>query len=167
MDMDGVLVKGIVIIPSTDSLFTQFKEQLREYRVLTNNSMYSQRDLNHCMSMIGYPSAGDYHIHTGDWLLTAEPASGQAPIFVGKPNPLMIRLARNHIDGHSEDTVMVCNRMDTDILTGVESDIRLVETQTPDEILVKVAAHVQRQLTQVKFCLTSALLCSIIILSIS
>jgi len=48
-----------------------------------------------------------------------EKASGVAPFFIGKPNPLMMRMALNYLDAHSENTVMVGDRMDTDIISGV------------------------------------------------
>ena len=50
-----------------------------------------------------------------------ERATGVSPFFVGKPNPLMMRSALNYLDLHSEDTIMVGDRMDTDIIAGVES----------------------------------------------
>ena len=53
-------------------------------------------------------------------------ATGKAPFFVGKPNPLMMRTALNYLDIHSEDTVMVGDRMDTDIIAGVESGMETV-----------------------------------------
>lgn len=48
------------------------------------------------------------------------------PYYVGKPNALMMRTALNRIDGHSEHTVMVGDRMDTDILSGLEAGMRTV-----------------------------------------
>jgi len=45
---------------------------------------------------------------------------------VGKPNPLMMRSALNYLDVHSEDTVMVGDRMDTDIIAGVESGMKTI-----------------------------------------
>ncbi len=50
-----------------------------------------------------------------------EKASGVAPFFIGKPNPLMMRMALNYLDAHSEETVMVGDRMDTDIVAGILS----------------------------------------------
>ena len=50
-----------------------------------------------------------------------ERASGVSPFFIGKPNPLMVRLALNYLGAHSEHTVMIGDRMDTDIVTGIES----------------------------------------------
>ncbi|MGZ4429169.1 MAG: HAD-IIA family hydrolase [Nocardioidaceae bacterium] len=48
------------------------------------------------------------------------------PYFVGKPNPLMMRSALNRIDAHSETTVMVGDRMDTDIVAGLEAGLRTI-----------------------------------------
>jgi NagD protein len=48
-----------------------------------------------------------------------EKASGVSPFFIGKPNPLMMRMALNYLDAHSENTVMVGDRMDTDIIAGI------------------------------------------------
>lgn len=55
-----------------------------------------------------------------------EKASGFSPFFVGKPNPLMMRTALNYLDVHSEDTIMVGDRMDTDIIGGVESGMETI-----------------------------------------
>ena len=215
MDMDGVLVKGKEIIPGADKLIAQLKEQQREYLVLTNNSLYTQRDLEHRLTMIGLEipaeriftsalaaayflqsqcsegtafvigesglsqavhdigyvitdmdpdyvvlgetNAYDYEsitkavrlIEQGARFIATNPdasgpteygtvpgcgamaalierATGKAPFFVGKPNPLMMRSALNFMDVHSEDTVMVGDRMDTDILAGVESGVRTI-----------------------------------------
>jgi NagD protein len=51
-------------------------------------------------------------------------ASGIEPYFVGKPNPLMMRSALRAIDAHSETTVMIGDRMDTDIISGMEAGMR-------------------------------------------
>jgi NagD protein len=48
-------------------------------------------------------------------------ATGKLPYFVGKPNPLMLRSALRQIDVHSEEAIMVGDRMDTDIVMGTES----------------------------------------------
>jgi NagD protein len=50
-----------------------------------------------------------------------ERATGVSPFFIGKPNPFMMRAALNFLGVHSEDTVMIGDRMDTDIVAGVES----------------------------------------------
>jgi NagD protein len=55
-----------------------------------------------------------------------ETASGVSPFFVGKPNPWMMRSALNYLDVHSENTVMIGDRMDTDIVAGVESGMETI-----------------------------------------
>ncbi len=57
-------------------------------------------------------------------LITA--ATGREPYYVGKPNPLMMRSALNQLEAHSETTVMVGDRMDTDVKAGLESGLRSV-----------------------------------------
>jgi NagD protein len=53
-------------------------------------------------------------------------ASGVSPFFIGKPNPLMMRTALNYLDVHSEDTIMVGDRMDTDIIGGVQAGMETI-----------------------------------------
>ena len=55
-----------------------------------------------------------------------EKATGFAPYFVGKPNPFMTRAALRYIGEHSENAVMVGDRMDTDIRMGLESGLETV-----------------------------------------
>ncbi len=55
-----------------------------------------------------------------------ERASGVSAFFVGKPNPLMMRLALNSIGAHSESTVMVGDRMDTDVIGGVQTGMETI-----------------------------------------
>jgi NagD protein len=54
-------------------------------------------------------------------LITA--ATGRQPYFVGKPNPMMLRSALNRIEAHSENTAMIGDRMDTDIIAGIEAGL--------------------------------------------
>ena len=53
-------------------------------------------------------------------------ATGRDPYFIGKPNPLMMRSALNRIGAHSESTVMIGDRMDTDVISGLEAGMRSV-----------------------------------------
>lgn len=50
-------------------------------------------------------------------------ATGRQPYFIGKPNPVMFRTAINRIHGHSETTAMIGDRMNTDIIAGVEAGL--------------------------------------------
>jgi NagD protein len=55
-----------------------------------------------------------------------EKASGKAPFFIGKPNPFMMRSALNYLGAHSEDTTMIGDRMDTDIVAGIQSGMATI-----------------------------------------
>src|SRR5919205_3534624 len=72
------------------------------------------------------PSAAGPLPATGSVAALVTRATGVAPYFVGKPNPLMMRSALNRIDALSETTVMVGDRMDTDIVAGLEAGLRTV-----------------------------------------
>src|SRR5262245_33329666 len=61
---------------------------------------------------------------TGSVAALISTATGRRPYFVGKPNPLMMRSALNRIQAHSETTVMVGDRMDTDIVSGLEAGLQ-------------------------------------------
>ena len=72
------------------------------------------------------PSAEGSLPATGSVAALISRATGVEPYFVGKPNPLMMRSALNRLDAHSESTVMVGDRMDTDIVSGLEAGLRTV-----------------------------------------
>src|SRR3954465_5245195 len=75
---------------------------------------------------------------TGSVAALVTKATGVEPYFVGKPNPLMMRSALNRIDAHSETTVMVGDRMDTDVIAGLEAGLRTILVLTgstrPDQV---------------------------------
>jgi len=202
--MDGVLVSGRTLIPGADQFIERLNARGAEYLVLTNNSLYTPRDLAHRLQTMGLDvpaeriftsamatarflqsqkssgtafvigeyvitdlnpdyvvlgetnsynrelitkaarlvAAGSHFIATnpdpsgpgegglvpgcGAVAALIEKASGVSPFFVGKPNPLMMRTALNYLDVHSEDTVMVGDRMETDIIAGVESGMETI-----------------------------------------
>ncbi len=72
------------------------------------------------------PADGGITPACGAMAALIEKASGASPFFVGKPNPLMMRLALNYLGVHSEHTVMIGDRMDTDIVAGVESGMETI-----------------------------------------
>lgn len=51
-------------------------------------------------------------------------ATGREPYYIGKPNPIMFRTALNRLHAHSESTAMVGDRMDTDVVAGLEAGMR-------------------------------------------
>ncbi|MBN1267845.1 MAG: HAD family hydrolase [Anaerolineales bacterium] len=215
IDMDGVLISGNTLIPGADIFLKRLRDTNQEYLVLTNNSIFTPRDLAHRLATLGLELDEDRiftsalatarflshqnpggkafvigesgltdAIHARGFIITdtapdyvvlgetnaynfsmitkavrliikgakfvatnpdatgptdegivpacgamgalIEKASGKAPFFVGKPNPYMLRAALNYMGFHSEETVIVGDRMDTDIVAGVESGLETI-----------------------------------------
>jgi NagD protein len=72
------------------------------------------------------PSEAGLEPACGAMAALMQTASGVSPFFIGKPNPLMMRTALNFLDVHSEDTIMVGDRMDTDIIGGVQAGMETI-----------------------------------------
>jgi NagD protein len=68
-------------------------------------------------------------------------ATGREPYYVGKPNPMMFRSALNAIEAHSESTVMVGDRMDTDVVAGIEAGLDTVLVLTGSTSRADVARY--------------------------
>ena len=237
-DMDGVLVHENHPVPGAAELLQQWRDQGKPYLVLTNNSIFTPRDLSarlkasglvvpedsiwtsalatadflhsqmpggsafvigeagittalHEAGFVMTESAPDYVvigetrnysfeaitkairlINDGARFIATNPdatgpsadgvlpatgaiaalitkATGKDPYIVGKPNPMMFRSAMNKIGAHSENTAMIGDRMDTDIIAGIEAGLHTILVLTgisdqaeierypfrPDEIL--------------------------------
>ncbi|MFT4306564.1 MAG: HAD-IIA family hydrolase [Microbacterium sp.] len=90
---------------------------------------------------------------TGSFAAMITHATGRSPYVVGKPNPMMFRSALNRIGAHSETTGMIGDRMDTDVVAGIEAGLHTVLVMTgisdvseierypfrPDEVVDSVA----------------------------
>ena len=63
---------------------------------------------------------------TGALVAPIEIATGKKAYFVGKPNPLMLRHGLKKINCHSEEIAFIGDRMDTDIIAGIESNVDTV-----------------------------------------
>jgi NagD protein len=63
---------------------------------------------------------------TGSVAALISRATGVEPYYVGKPNPLMMRSALNAIDAHSETAAMIGDRMDTDVVSGLEAGMETI-----------------------------------------
>ncbi len=63
---------------------------------------------------------------TGSVAALISRATGAEPYYVGKPNPLMMRSALNAIEAHSETTAMIGDRMDTDVVSGLEAGLHTI-----------------------------------------
>jgi NagD protein len=72
------------------------------------------------------PSAEGPTPATGSVAALITKATGREPYFVGKPNPMMFRSALNRIEAHSENTIMVGDRMDTDVVAGIEAGLETI-----------------------------------------
>ncbi len=241
-DMDGVLVHENNPIAGAAELLQQWRDQGKPYLVLTNNSIFTPRDLSarlrasglivpeeaiwtsalatadflasqmpggsafvigeaglttalHEAGFVMTESAPDYVvigetrnysfeaitkairlIGAGSRFIATNPdatgpstdgptpatgavaalitkATGREPYIVGKPNPMMFRSAMNRIGAHSGNTAMIGDRMDTDIVAGIEAGLHTVLVLSgisdqaeierypfrPDEILNTVA----------------------------
>ncbi|MEA2230116.1 MAG: 5-nucleotidase [Solirubrobacteraceae bacterium] len=219
MDMDGVLVHEEHAIPGADRFLTRLRERGTPFLVLTNNSIYTRRDLAARLRASGLevpeeaiwtsalatadflehqrPGGSAFVIgeaglttalHQAGYTLTdREPdyvvlgetrtysferitrairliiggarfiatnpdptgpapdgplpatgsvaalisrAAGVDPYYVGKPNPLMMRSALNAIEAHSETTAMIGDRMDTDVVSGLEAGLETILVMT-------------------------------------
>jgi NagD protein len=215
MDMDGVLVHEEHAIPGADRFLDRLREKELPFLVLTNNSIYTRRDLSARLKLSGlevpeqriwtsanataaflekqrpggtafaigeaglttalhgagytlterdpdYVVLGETRTYsferiaqairliaagarfiatnpdptgptpdgplpaTGSVAALISKATGVEPYFVGKPNPLMMRSALNAIDAHSETSAMVGDRMDTDVVSGLEAGMHTV-----------------------------------------
>ncbi len=63
---------------------------------------------------------------TGALIAPIELATNTRAYFVGKPNPLMMRRAVKRLEAMSRETVIIGDRMDTDIVAGVEAEVDTV-----------------------------------------
>jgi NagD protein len=215
IDMDGVLVREERLIPGADRFIQALQDTGRRFLILTNNSLYTPRDLAARLASSGLrvpenaiwtaalatarfldeqrPGGTAYVIgeaglttalhETGYTLAERDPdyvvlgetrsysferitrgirliadgarfiaanpdvtgpspdgilpatgsvaaliskATGVEPYYVGKPNPLMMREALRAIEAHSESTAMIGDRMDTDVVAGIEAGLRTI-----------------------------------------
>lgn len=72
------------------------------------------------------PSEGGIVPSTGSLIAPIELATGRKAYFIGKPNPLMMRQALKQLACRREETVIIGDRMDTDIISGIEAEIEPV-----------------------------------------
>ena len=78
---------------------------------------------------------------TGSVAAMITKATGREPYFVGKPNPMMFRSAMNRIQAHSENTVMVGDRMDTDVVAGIEAGLETILVLTGSTRVEDIARY--------------------------
>lgn len=81
---------------------------------------------------------------TGALIAPIEIATGKKAYFVGKPNPLMLRHGLKKLNCHSQDIAFIGDRMDTDIIAGIESNI--------DTILVLSGVTARNDISNFPYC---------------
>jgi NagD protein len=107
-----------------------------DYVVVGDTASYSFEKVSHAINLVlkGAKLIGTNPDITGpieDGIIPAtkaliapiEISTGKKAYFVGKPNPLMMRIALKLIECSTEDSVIIGDRMDTDIIAGIESEI--------------------------------------------
>jgi 5'-nucleotidase len=110
-----------------------------DYVVLGETRTYSFERITHAIRLVTRgarfiatnpdptgPSAAGPLPATGSVAALISRATRADPYFVGKPNPLMIRSALNALGAHSESTTMVGDRMDTDVVAGLEAGLETI-----------------------------------------
>ena len=114
-------------------------ERSPDYVVLGETRTYSFERITQAIRLVGAgsrfiatnpdvtgPSLDGPLPATGSVAALISRATGVDPYFVGKPNPLMMRSALNAIQAHSETTAMIGDRMDTDVVAGLEAGLETV-----------------------------------------
>jgi len=107
-----------------------------DYVVMGETHSYSYEKIAHAVNLVlrGAKLIGTNPDVTGpieDGIVPAtkaliapiEMATGRKAYFIGKPNPLMMRIARKKLECTADETIIIGDRMDTDIIAGVESEI--------------------------------------------
>jgi NagD protein len=110
-----------------------------EYVVLGETTAYSYDKISQAVRLVAAgarfiatnpdvsgPGKGGLEPACGAMAALIQAATGVAPYFIGKPNPLMMRTALRYLEAHSENTAMVGDRMDTDIVAGIESGMETI-----------------------------------------
>ncbi len=118
-------------------------ERSPDYVVLGETRTYSFESITRAIRLIEAgarfiatnPDPSGPSIHgtmpaTGSVAALISTATGRQPYYIGKPNPLMMRSAMNQLEAHSESTIMIGDRMDTDIISGLEAGMRTILVST-------------------------------------
>jgi len=114
-------------------------DQRPEYVVLGETNTYSFERITRAIRFVNAgarfiatnpdvigPGEGGMVPGTGAVGALISAATGVKPYFIGKPNPLMMRTALRTLGAHSEDSAIIGDRMDTDIVAGTESGLRTI-----------------------------------------
>jgi len=105
-----------------------------DYVVVGKTASFNYEMLKHAVQLISKgarfvgtnpdvidPTEGGIEPACGSILASIERATGKKPYIIGKPNALMMTIARKKLNARSSETVMIGDRMDTDIIAGLEA----------------------------------------------
>lgn len=136
-----------------------------DYVVISESSTYNFDKLTHAVNLVQKgakligtnpdltgPTETGILPATGALMAPIELATGAKAYYIGKPNPLIMRHALKQLGARREDTVIIGDRMDTDILAGIEAEITTVlvlSGVTRREDIVRFAYRPQYILTGV------------------
>src|SRR2546429_191387 len=131
-DMDGVILQGSTLLPGAAEFVQRLRAREIPFLILTNNSRFTQRDLQMRLSYMGLEVPPEAIFTSA--LATAQFLHDQQPegraFVIGESGPTTgphdMRTALRTLDAHSEDSVMIGDRMDTDIVAGIESGLRTI-----------------------------------------
>ena len=114
-------------------------EREPDYVVVGDTRRYDYETLEHAIRLViggahfiatnpdlTGPSEAGIHPACGSLVAPIELSTGKKPYFVGKPNPLMMRTALRKLGAHSGEAFMVGDRMDTDVIGGMEAGMRTI-----------------------------------------
>lgn len=126
----------------TNALYTagfSMNDENPDYVVVSGSSSYNFDNLTHAVNLVRRgakligtnpdvtgPTETGILPATGALIAPIELATGAKAYFVGKPNPLIMRHALKQLGVRREETVIIGDRMDTDILAGIEAEMRTV-----------------------------------------
>jgi NagD protein len=107
-----------------------------DYVVMGETRTYSYEKLEHAVNLVlkgarligtnpdlTGPTENGIAPATKSLIAPIELSTGRSAYFVGKPNPLMMRNALKKIGCRREESIIIGDRMDTDIVAGIESEI--------------------------------------------
>jgi NagD protein len=110
-----------------------------DYVVVSESSTYNFDKLTHAVNLVRKgakligtnpdvtgPTETGILPATGALMAPIELATGAKAYYVGTPNPLMMRHALKRLGVHREGSVIIGDRMDTDILAGIEAEMTTV-----------------------------------------
>lgn len=110
-----------------------------DYVVMGESRAYSYEKIEHAINLVlkGAKLIGTNPDLTGpaengvvpatkSLIAPIELATGKTAYYIGKPNPLMMRNALKKLECKREESIIIGDRMDTDIIAGIESEIDTV-----------------------------------------